>query len=69
LKKWRTGESARLGIQPGILINNALLEEFSRNPPRSRGDLGNFPAMKGWQRRELGEGILAALAPRNAPPS
>jgi ribonuclease D len=62
LKAWRVGEAARYGMSPGILINNALLEELSRRPPLSAADLSGFPLMKGWQRAALGPGILSALA-------
>jgi ribonuclease D len=65
LKAWRTVESARLGIAPGILINNDLLGEIARTVPRLPEELLGLGSMKGWQRRELGPGILAALA---APP-
>ncbi len=65
LKAWRTKAAGRLGISPGILINNALLEEIAGRPPRVVGELQSFPTMKAWQRRELGGGILDAL---NRPP-
>ncbi len=61
LKAWRIAAAERLAISPGILINNALLENLSRTPPLAARDLDEFPAMKAWQRHELGEGIIAAL--------
>jgi ribonuclease D len=67
LKTWRAAAAERLGISPGILINNALLEELSRTPPRTIKALEHFPAMKHWQRRELGAEIIAALHPKKSP--
>jgi ribonuclease D len=61
LKKWRTQKAADLEIDPGVLINNALLEDIARSRPRNLSDLEKLSAMKDWQRRELGEGILKVL--------
>ncbi len=62
LKRWRTTKAAELGIDPGVLINNALLEAIAGRPPAALADLAGLPGMKNWQRQELGPGILAALA-------
>ncbi|MEZ4601333.1 MAG: HRDC domain-containing protein [Syntrophotaleaceae bacterium] len=61
LKKWRTEKAAELEIDPGVLINNNLLEEIARTQPRGLSDLEKVSGMKDWQRRELGEGILQVL--------
>jgi ribonuclease D len=61
LKKWRTAMAADLEMDPGVLINNSLLEDIARNQPRTQSDLEKLPTMKNWQRRELGEGILGVL--------
>jgi ribonuclease D len=62
LKRWRTTKAAELGMDPGVLINSALLEAIASQPPATLADLEGFTAMKNWQRQELGSGILAALA-------
>lgn len=62
LKAWRTQVAAELAVEPGILINNALLEDLSRTPPRTVEELAGFAGMKRWQQREFGAGIVAALA-------
>ncbi|MCF6290610.1 MAG: ribonuclease D [Desulfobacterales bacterium] len=63
LKKYRARKAVELGMDPGIIINTALLEEISRNPPQDLDHLAGFPALKNWQRRILGPEILAALQP------
>jgi ribonuclease D len=60
LKLWRTSIAKELELEPGILINNGLLEEIARNPPRTLAEL-ELINMKRWQRRVLGAGIVAAL--------
>ena len=60
LKLWRTNIAKELALEPGILINNGLLEEIARNPPRTLAELESIN-MKRWQRRVLGAGIVAAL--------
>ena len=61
LKQWRAKKAAELGMEPGIVINNALLEKISRNPPAGLEPLEEFSTMKNWQRRVLGTEILEVL--------
>jgi len=61
MKKWRKNAAATLKLDPGVLINNALLEELARACPKSTDDLEKVTSMKNWQRQELGTGILAQL--------
>jgi ribonuclease D len=62
LKQWRTAVAKELELDPGILINNSLLEEIARSLPRTPADLDKIPAMKNWQRQVLGEGIVSVLS-------
>ncbi len=61
LKVWRKQISAELEINPGVLINNTLLEELARKHPTVEQDLAGIDLLKNWQRKVLGEGILQAL--------
>jgi len=61
LKDWRKKVAAELVLDPGVLINNALLDELARKQPRSEQDLGQIELLKNWQRKVLGEGILRTL--------
>lgn len=66
LKKWREGKARQLEIDPGVLINNALLEELARRRPKQEAELEAVPGLKNWQRRELGREIVARLAAKGA---
>jgi ribonuclease D len=48
LKTWRAGRAAELGLEPGLLANNALLEALVDLPPGTPVDL------KSWQRELFG---------------
>lgn len=61
LKNWRRGKAEALELDPGILINNALLETLSRQVPQTSAQLEQIAGLKNWQRQVLGEEILAVL--------
>lgn len=61
LKAWRQQAARELQLDPGVLINNALLEDLAARCPGSEKDLAAMPVLKNWQRRTLGAGILQAL--------
>lgn len=61
LKKWRVATAKELAMDPGVIINNAMLEEIARRQPACVEDLAGLKMMKNWQRLVLGEGIVAAL--------
>ncbi len=61
LKEWRRDKAVTLAIDPGVLINNTLLELLARDNPATSRQLEGCPGMKNWQRRELGGELLACL--------
>jgi ribonuclease D len=61
LKAWRRDKAGALAIDPGVLINNALLELLARENPAMAAQLEGLPGLKNWQRREFGEELLARL--------
>jgi ribonuclease D len=61
LKEWRQATALELGIDSGVLINNATLEGIARAVPHTAEALGAIPGIKNWQRRVLGPGILNSL--------
>jgi ribonuclease D len=61
LKAWREKVAADLQIEPGVLINNALLNAIATENPRSEGQLAGIEGMKNWQMAALGADVLAVL--------
>ncbi|NJC87185.1 MAG: ribonuclease D [Desulfuromonas sp.] len=61
LKNWRREKAAALALDPGVLINNALLELLARENPSTAAQLESLSGLKNWQRREFGGELLARL--------
>lgn len=60
LKKARAEASARLGIEPGLLVNSATLERLVRLPAQeAAASLSDL--LKGWQLEAVGAQLRAAL--------
>jgi ribonuclease D len=60
LKTWRDLRAKNLGIEPGILLNNALIRDLALKDPQSMGDLEGIPGLKKWRQEHFGAEILAA---------
>ncbi|MFO7766938.1 MAG: HRDC domain-containing protein [Pelovirga sp.] len=61
LKKWRAKKAAELQLDPGVLINNALLETLATHNPEDVDELAGLELLKRWQQQVLATGILATL--------
>lgn len=61
LKDWRDKVSAKLGIDPGILISNAVIHAIIKEKPETITDLKKIECLKNWRRKEFGEEILSIL--------
>lgn len=58
LKEWRTAKSAELGIDAGILVNNALLEALAETVPASPAEM---KGLKNWHAKAFGEELFGVL--------
>ena len=61
LKQWRLDKASELQLDPGVLINNAMLETIARINPETAQDLGEIESMKNWQKQILGQGLVQCL--------
>ena len=62
LKKWRAAKAVELGIDPGIMANNSLLDLLSEKPLKASEQLADLPGMKRWQLACFAGELLEQLA-------
>jgi len=62
LKTWRDMRAKDLGMEPGILLNNALINGLALKNPRSIKEMEEIPGLRKWRLNQFGQGILAAQA-------
>lgn len=62
LKSWRQEESRRLGLEPGVVAPNWLLEGIADANPTTLAALDEVSGMRSWQKGLYGRDILAELA-------
>jgi len=60
LKAWREMRAKHLGLEPGILMNNELINALALKNPRSIKEMGEIPGLKKWLEIHFGQEILAA---------
>lgn len=60
LKSWRQARAAELELDPGVLINNATLEQVARQLPADLEQLAALPGIRNWQVQVLGRDLLRA---------
>jgi ribonuclease D len=61
LKSWRTSKASVLGLDPGILCNNALITAIAVKNPCDEKALETVEGMKNWQKQTLGADIIRVL--------
>jgi ribonuclease D len=60
LKTWRDMRAKNLGVEPGILLNNALINLLALKNPQSIREMEEIPGLKKWLRDHFGLEILTA---------
>jgi len=61
LKFWRASKANALGIDPGMLCNNALITAIAVKNPGDSEFLETVKEMKNWQKQAFGTEIIKAL--------
>ena len=62
LKSWRQEKSRKLGLEPGVIAPNWLLEGVADANPVDIAALDNMPGMREWQKKLYGQELLTELA-------
>ena len=60
LKEWRDRRAENLGIEPGTLLNNTLINALAVQNPRTIYEMEEIPGLKKWLQDHFGPEILAA---------
>jgi ribonuclease D len=60
LRTWRQMRAKTLEMEPGILLNNALINDLALRNPRSTKEMEEIPGLKKWRQTHFGREILAA---------
>jgi ribonuclease D len=64
LKKWRTEEAARLGLDVSVVLPQRLLEQVAEKPPARAEDLLRIEGFRRWRVATFGPSLAAAaIAP------
>jgi ribonuclease D len=61
LKEWRIKKAAELGMDPGILVNNSLLDGLAEAAPLNAVNPSEITGLKDWQIRAFGQELLRVL--------
>jgi ribonuclease D len=62
LKSWRQEMSRKLGLEPGVVAPNWLLEGIADANPADISALDGIAGMRDWQKRLYGQELLSELA-------
>lgn len=62
LKSWREQHSSQLGLEPGVVAPNWLLETIADVSPVTITELEGVAGMREWQRQQYGLDLLQELA-------
>lgn len=61
LKQFRADKAAELGIEAGVLVNNALLETAATRLPKTLAELNAIPELRDWQKLVMGPELIELL--------
>jgi ribonuclease D len=61
LKTWRDLQAKNLGMEPGIILNNGLVQSLALRNPRSIEQMEEIPGLKKWVLDHFSREILSVL--------
>jgi ribonuclease D len=61
LRNWRRGVADARGVEPDVIISNAVLQVLAERIPRDRSELAALELIGPWRMRTYGDSLLEAL--------
>ncbi len=62
IKTWRDAEAERLGLDPALLFNKALMTAIAVNRPAGISALGDIDGIRNWQIKAFGKDLVSILS-------
>jgi len=62
LKTWREMRAKDLNMEPGVLLNNSVINDLALKHPRSLREMEEIPGLRKWRQSHFGQEILAVQA-------
>jgi ribonuclease D len=62
LRAWRKQAAAQRGVEPDVIVSNAVLMEVAQRQPRTLDQLPNLPWFGEWRRNTYGPALLQVIA-------
>ena len=62
LRRWRAEATARVGLEPGVLLPNRLITTIAEAGPRTLAELAGLDGVRRWRVDAFGAELLAAMA-------
>jgi len=62
LRAWRTRASKEIGLDPGVLFPQRLIERLAASPPGDVTALRQIEGVRGWRVELFGSAVLSAIA-------
>jgi ribonuclease D len=62
LRSWRKQVAARSGVEPDVIVSNAVLMEIAQRQPRTLDQLPALPWFGEWRRSTYGPALLQAIS-------
>jgi ribonuclease D len=61
LRRWRKKRAAQRGVEPDVVVSNAVLWTLAQHAPHSLRQLAALGALGSWKQQAYGEALLAVL--------
>jgi ribonuclease D len=61
IKAWRDGKADRLGVDPTLILNKAMMGAIAMEKPATVTQLADIDGVKDWQHKSFGQQIVGVL--------